>query len=413
MQHVPALVIGAGQAGLAMSRSLGRHGIDHVVLERGRVAERWHGERWDSCRLLTPNWMTRLPGWTYRGEDPDGYMSASDFARYLDAYAHAGCAPVETGTTVLAVRRGLSGYCVETNRGAWAARAVVIATGHCDVPAVPAMARRLSPSIHQITPVAYRNPQSLPDGGVLVVGASATGVQLADEIRQSGRAVAISAGRHTRLPRRYRGCDIWWWLERSGILDEPTPRIADLRRAWMHPSFQLVGDRHGRTLDLGTLRAAGVRLLGRSIGAEGKEVAFRDDLANSTAEAQAALERLLARIDVVADAAGAVPPEPDAARNFDPGASPTTLDLEAEGIRTVLWATGYRRDYAWLKVPVLDHAGEVIHAGGATPSPGLYVLGLRLLRRRRSHFIDGVGGDAETLAAEIAGHLAGSGRAAA
>jgi putative flavoprotein involved in K+ transport len=301
---------------------------------------------------------------------------------------------------------------VDTSRGAWDARAVVVATGHCDVPAVPGMARCLSPSIHQLTPSDYRNPDMLPAGGVLVVGASATGVQLADEIRRSGRPVALSVGRHTRLPRRYRGRDIWWWLERTGVLDERAADVSDLRRARGQPSFQLVGRPDGGIIDLGTLRDAGVRLLGRAVGAEGSVLRLRDDLAETAAAAQRALERLLARIDAVADTDGAEP-EHGAARALDVGSSPAALDLEAEGIRTVIWATGFGRNYAWLKVPVLDAAGEIVHAGGVTPSPGLFVLGLRFLRRRRSNFIDGVGLDAAELAGEVLDHLAQPGRIAA
>jgi putative flavoprotein involved in K+ transport len=263
-----------------------------------------------------------------------------------------------------------------------------------------------------MTPSEYRNPRQLPEGGVLVVGASATGVQLAAEIRQSGRDVVLAAGRHTRLPRRYRGRDTWWWLERIGVLDETTDEVSDLQRARALPSFQLVGGPDGRTIDLGTLRDAGVRILGRAVGAEGRVLHLRNDLAETTGAAQAALERLLARIDIVADASGA-PPAAGAMRTLQFGASPTAFDLGAEGIRTVLWATGYRRDYSWLKVPVLDVAGEICHDGGITSSAGLYVLGLNFLRRRRSHFIDGVGFDAAELAQAIQCHLAVSHRAVA
>lgn len=400
MHFVPAIIIGAGQAGLAMSHCLARRRIDHVVLERGRIGERWQSERWDSLRLLTPNWMSRLPGWPYRGDEPDGFMTASEFADYLAAYAAASGAPVEGGTAVLSVQPASVGYRVETSRGIWETAVVVIATGQCDVPRVPELARRLPRWIHQMSPSEYRNPDQLPDGGVLVVGASATGVQLAAEIRRSGRAVTLSAGRHTRLPRRYRDRDTWWWLERIGVLDEATDEVSDLRRARSQPSFQLVGGPDGCTLDLGTLRDIGVRIVGRTVSAEGSTLGLLDNLAETAGAAHAALERLLARIDIVADASGA-PPIADAVRVLDFGSSPTVLDLGAEGIRTVLWATGYGRNYAWLKVPVLDAAGEILHDGGITPSPGLYVLGLNFLRRRRSHFIDGVGFDAEDLAQHI------------
>ena len=404
MRTVTAIVIGAGQAGLAMSHCLTSRGIEHVVLERGRTAERWHSERWASLRLLTPNWMSRLPGWSYQGDDPDGFMSASDFARYLEAYEQISCMPVQHDTEVLSVQPHAGGFQVETDRGVWLARIVVIATGHCDVPSVPPMARQLSPSVLQITPATYWNPAALPKGGVLVVGASATGVQLADEIQRSGRPVTISVGRHTRLPRRYRGRDIWWWLDGIGVLDETLDTVAEQERARLQPSFQLVGRSDHRTLDLATLRDAGVRLVGRAAGIEDQRVHLLDDLADTIGSAQKSLERLLERIDRAADP-NAGPREPDAARIISVGPAPESLNLAAEGIHTVIWATGYRRDYSWLRVPVLDGSQEIVHRGGVTPSPGLYVLGLRFMRRRRSNFIDGVGADAEVLANHAIGHL--------
>lgn len=410
MQHTDAIVIGAGQAGLAMSHCLGRRGIDHVVLDRGRIGERWRSERWDSLRLLTPNWMSRLPGRAYRGPDPDLYMTMPEVVRFLEDYARAGSAPVETGVTVRSVERAGNGYRIETDRGARMARVVVVATGHCDVPVVPAMARHLPAGIRQITPSRYRNPDLLPDGGVLVVGASATGVQLAEELHRSGRPVTLSVGRHTRLPRLYRGRDIMWWMDRLGVLDERADRARDLGRARSQPSLQLVGQPDRRTIDLAVLRDQGVRVVGRAVDVDENGVRLRDDLAETTAAAQATLDRLLARIDAAAP--GRLPAA-ERMRPVVPDRSPAVLDLRAEGIRSVVWATGYRRDYAWLKVPVLDAAGEVIHHGGITPSPGLYVLGLRFLRRRKSNFIDGVGIDAEDLAEDVLGHLAKYGRNAA
>ena len=369
MHYVPAIIIGGGQAGLAMSHCLGRRRIDHIVLERGQIGERWRSERWDTLRLLTPNWMSRLPGWSYHGDDPDGFMTAPEFVGYLEAYAATSRAPVQAGASVISVRPSSHGYRVETSRGVWEARVVVIATGYCDVPRVPALAQRLPRWIDQVSPSEYRNPGQLRDGAVLVVGASATGVQLAAEIRRSGRTVAISVGSHTRLPRSYRGRDTWWWLEQTGLLDETTAEVSDLQRARARPSFQLVGGPDGHTLDLGTLRDMGVRIVGRTISAAGTTLRLRR-LAETTGAAQAALERLLGRIDVVADGSGA-PPAADAACVLELGSSPTALDLRTEGIRTVLWATGYGRNYSWLKVPVLDEAGEILHDRGITPCPDL------------------------------------------
>ncbi|HUF87158.1 MAG TPA: NAD(P)-binding domain-containing protein [Thermohalobaculum sp.] len=407
MRETDVIIIGAGQAGLAMSRVLSQRGIDHRVLERGRVAERWRSERWDSLRLLTPNWCTRLPGWRYRGGDPDGFMTMPEVVRFFADYAHAFCAPVLTGVTVRAVRFEGTGWRVETDREIWAARAVVIATGHCDRPRVPAMAGALPRGIRQLTPPEYRNARALPEGGVLVVGASASGVQLAAEIHASGRPVTLAVGRHIRLPRRYRGRDIIWWLDRTGLLDERIDRVPDPDAARAQPSLQLVGDPAGRALDLAVLARAGVRLVGRAQGVDGARMRFAGDLAETTAAAERKLTRLRARIDRFAALSGlgaeVGPPDPDAPVLLD--SRPQAIDLAAEGIRTLVWATGYRRDYAWLRVPALGPDGEIVQRGGVTAWPGLYVLGLRFQRRRKSSFIDGVGDDAMAIAPHLAAHL--------
>jgi putative flavoprotein involved in K+ transport len=408
MRRTETVVIGGGQAGLAMSRCLTDAGVDHVVLERGRVAERWRSSSWDSLRLLTPNWQSRLPGFRYDGPDPDGYMAAPEVVDYLDRYARSFRAPVEEATSVLAVERAGGGYRVTTDRGAWEAPSVVVATGHCDTPIVPAVARQIDPKIVQVVPSRYRNPRQLPEGGVLVVGASATGVQLADEIHASGRPVTLAVGRHTRLPRVYRGRDILWWLDTMGIFDESTEEVFDLAVSRGQPSLQLVGRPDHATLDLPALEARGVRLAGRVVGVEGPRVSFADDLVAHTAASDVRLARLLQRIDVFAARTGLEaevgPPEPF--RPFLwPATPPTQTDLRAEGIRTVVWATGFRRHYPWLKVPVLDERGEIRHEGGVTDLPGLYVIGLYFLRRRKSSFIDGVGRDALDLATHLAAHL--------
>ncbi len=406
MRRTDTLVIGGGQAGLAMSRCLTDHGIDHVVVERGHLAERWRSERWDSLRLLTPNWLSRLPGFRYDGPDPDGYMGMPEVVEYLGRYARSFDAPVETDTTVLSVTTAGSGFDVRTSRGDWSARSVVVATGHCDVPLVPRMAGALPPDVMQITPTRYRRPSDVPDGGVLVVGASASGIQLADEIRASGRPVTIAAGHHTRLPRRYRGRDIFWWLDRMGVLDATPGDVADLEASRRQPSLQLVGRPDHATLDLAILAARGVRVVGRAAHIEGHRLELADDLVATTVAADVKLASLISRIDGFVDCAGlhgdVGPPEP-----FEPiwpafTNVPTTLDLRAEGIASVVWATGFRRTYPWLHVPVLDADGEIRHVGGVTPVPGLYALGLSFQRRRKSAFIDGVGDDARELAAHLA-----------
>jgi putative flavoprotein involved in K+ transport len=407
VQHLHTLIIGGGQAGLAMSRCLSDRGVEHAVLERGRVAERWRTERWDSLRLLTPNWMTRLPGFRYDGPDPDGYMIMDEVVEFFGRYASSFGAPVETGTTVLRVELVDSSYRITTNRGTWMAAHVVIATGYSDLPLVPAMARRLAEGVLQLAPIHYRKPGLLPEGGVLVVGASASGIQLADELHAAGRHVTLAVGRHTRLPRRYRGKDILWWLDAMGLLAENLEHVSNQAASRQQPALQLIGSRDHRSLTLGMLHERGVRLVGRMVGVEGLDVFFADDLAATTAAADVKLAGLLQRIDAFAAGTGVAgtigDPEPFVPcwPAFMTAPAPARLNLRAEGITTVVWATGFRRRYPWLHVPVLDRAGELLHQGGITPAPGLYALGLQFQRRRNSAFIDGVGEDAAVLAEHI------------
>ena len=410
MQDIDTVVIGGGQAGLALSRSLTDRDVDHVVLERGRLGERWRSERWDSLRLLTPRWQSRLPGFSYRGSDPDGYMSRAEVVEYLEAYAASFDPPLRTGVTVTSVRASSGGFTVETDEGGWRARNVVIATGDCHQPFVPPFASDLADDVLQVVPTRYKNPERLPPGGVLVVGASSTGLQLAHEIHASGRPVTLSVARHSRLPRTYRGRDIMAWLDEMGVFSERAEEVSDLASSRSQPSLQLVGTEDRRTMDLGTAMEAGIRLVGRAESAAGKIVRFGDNLVEDIVAADVKLVRLRQRIDdhiarsAWADSVPGVPPiemieAPDA---------PSSLDLARAGIRTVLWATGFTRSYPWLHVPVLDARGEVRHEGGVTDWPGLYVMGLRFLRRRNSSFIDGQARDAE----EIADHLTASRRVA-
>ena len=412
VRRTDVAVIGGGQAGLAMSHCLLARGIDHVVLERGRVAERWRTERWDSLRLLTPNWQTRLPGFRYDGTDPDGFMTRDDVVAFFDRYAASFSPPVVTGVAVERVTAAVAGgYLVETSAGAWRARAVVIATGFCDRPAIPAMSARLPAGVLQLAPASYRTPAQLPDGPVLIVGASASGVQLADEIQASGRPVILSAGRHTRLPRRYRGADILWWMDRMGLLHERVDDVFDTAVSKRQPSLQLAGRTDRAALGLRELDADGVRVVGRVLDIDGGGVTLDDDLIATTAAADTKLAALLVRIDEYVEASGLsrmvppaepfVPSWPLAAR----GTPPARLDLRAEGVRTVIWATGFARDYSWLQVPVLDPRGEIVEHHGVTRAPGLVVIGLPFLRKRNSAFIDGVGSDAAVLAARLASRL--------
>jgi putative flavoprotein involved in K+ transport len=408
MRRTDTVIVGGGQAGLAMSRCLSDRSLEHIILERGRVAERWRSERWSSLRLLTPNWQSRLPGWKYQGPDPDGFMTMPEVIDYLEKYAESFKAPVEQETDVLAVVADGYGYRVMTDRGIWWSKNVVIATGYCDIPFVPEMASRLSGGILQLVPTAYRDPDELPKGGVLVVGASASGIQLADEIHASGRPVTVAVGRHTRLPRRFRGRDILWWLELMGILDQTPDDVYDFEISREQPSLQLVGRPDYSTLDLPLLQKQGVRLAGRVVSGEGSTIRFGDDLIAHTAAADAKLAVLLRRIDSFIVEAGLEEQVAEAepfVPFFWPAPSPQEIDLRSEGISTVLWATGFRRSYPWLKVPVLDDRGEIIHRGGITPAPGLYVIGLQFLRSRKSAFIDGVGNDAAELTEHISRRL--------
>jgi putative flavoprotein involved in K+ transport len=401
MHHADCVVIGAGQAGLAMSRCLTDRGVDHVVLERGRVAERWRSERWTSLRLLTPNWQSRLPGFRYDGADPDGYMTMPEVIAYFERYAASFAAPVRCGVDVTAVARADDhGFRIDTSQGTWRAASVVIATGHADRPSVPPLAGRVPEWVAQVVPTTYRSPDQLRPGGVLVVGASASGIQLADEIHRAGRDVTIAVGHHTRLPRTYRGRDILWWLDRMGVFDESVGQVYDVDISREQPSLQLVGSPEHRTLDLQGLRAAGVRVVGRLLDIGRAVARFDDNLVATTAAADIKLASLLRRIDSFIGSCGITAP---AAAPFTPqcltfvGAE-TELDLRQAGIGTVLWATGFRRHYPWLRVPILDRHGEICHDGGITPEPGLYAIGLHFLRRRNSSFIDGVGTDALALA---------------
>jgi len=404
-----AVVIGAGHAGLAMSRCLADRAVDHVVLERGEVANSWRTERWDSLRLLTPNWQSRLPGFGYDGDDPDGFRSVPEVVSFIDAYAEAISAPVETNTKVTSVSADGGGYRVATDRGDWIGKTLVIASGACNLAHIPKVAESLPSGIVSLTPTQYRNPDQLADGGVLVVGASATGIQLAAEIHRSGRPVTVSVGEHVRAPRVYRGKDIQWWMDKAGVQDERYDEVDDIARARKVPSIQLVGTPERSTLDLNTLRAMGIQLRGRLAGIREETALFSGSLRNQCALADLKMNRLLDTIDDWADESGlygdVAPPH-----RFDPtevdDSPPLMMNLAKENIKTVLWATGFRPDYSWLDLPVLDRKGRLNHDGGViTQAPGAYVMGLQFLRRRKSALIDGAGADANDLADHLVAYF--------
>ncbi len=402
---VAVVVIGGGQAGLAMSRQLSAASLDHVVLERGEVANSWRRERWDSLRLLTPNWMTRLPGHQYRGDDPDGFMTSAEVIAFLDQYRHASSAPVHTHTTVECVRPARTGFEIRTDQGTWHAGAVVVATGACSDPFVPALAFELPSAIHQITALDYRRPEQVRSGAVLVVGASASGVQIADELQASGRQVTLAVGEHVRLPRTYRGRDIHWWMDAIGQLDERYDEVDDIDRARRLSSLQLVGSPQRRTLDLNTLTTAGVEVVGKLSRIVGTTAQFSGGLPNLVANADLKLHRLLNRIDeFVADGGlgdGLEGPIRPAAIRL--GTVPTELGLSR--FQTVIWATGYRPTYPFLPGSAFDQRHRIVHDGGVGSIPGIYFLGLPFMRRRKSSFIDGVGPDAADMLTRIRRHL--------
>ncbi len=403
--RVPVVVIGAGQAGLAMSHHLTTRGIDHIVLDRGEVANSWRTQRWDSLRLLTPNWMSRLPGYRYDGSDPDGYMTKDETVAFLDGYqCHSG-APVRTHVAVERVKAYDAGFEVVTNQGTWSCDAVIAATGASSEPHLPPVAASVPKRIRQLTALEYRNPAQTTDGGVLVVGASASGAQIADELARNGRHVTLAVGGHIRLPRQYRERDIHWWMDVIGQLDERYDEVDDINKARRLPSLQLVGSPERRTLDLNTLIGSGIDVVGKLMAIAGTKAQFSGALANVVANADLKQNRLLERIDefateneLDADLPAPTRPEPTVV-----GSVPTEIELDR--FDTIIWATGYRPGYSWLDRAAFDQRGRVVHDGGVCALPGLYLLGLPFLRRRKSSFIDGVGPDAADLAGHLHAHL--------
>jgi putative flavoprotein involved in K+ transport len=404
-----AVVIGAGQAGLAMSWWLAKRSVDHVVIERGEVANTWRTERWDSLTLLTPNWQSRLPGYGYDGKNPDGFRTMHETIAFIERYAAVVSAPVRTHCPVNSVRSTSDGYEVLTKHGRWQCRSVVLATGAFNVAHVPKLSEEIPPDIAQLTTAQYRNPDSLEAGGVMVVGAAASGAQIADEIHRSGRPVTLAVGEHVRAPRTYRGRDIQWWMDATGLNDERYDQVENLRRARSLSSFQLGGYRDRRNIDLNALTALGVKIVGRLAAVRGAKVQFSGSLRNLCELADLKLNRLLDTIDRWAAENGvgeAVGPPHRPEPTLVEASPPLGIDLARAGIRTIVWATGFRPDYSWLHVPVLDPKGNLRHDGGVvTEAPNLYVMGLPFLRRRKSTLIDGVGDDARDLSAHLVSNL--------
>jgi putative flavoprotein involved in K+ transport len=402
------LIIGAGHSGLAMSRCLSECSIDHVILERGEIANSWKHERWDSLRLLTPNWQARLPGYSYTGSDPDGYMTIPELIGFLEKYAEVISAPVKQNTTVTSVSFDGKDYQVVTDQGNWECESLVVASGACNQAQIPAIAETAPSSIEMITPMQYRNPDQLQSGGVMVVGASATGLQLAEEIHRSGRPVTLAVGEHVRLPRLYRGKDIQWWLDALGILNERYDEIDDIVRGRNIPSPQLVGSPEHETLDLNRLSALGIKLRGRLVGFNDDKAQFSGSLRNVCALADLKMLRLLNTIDEWITENGfdveVNPPQRYDSTEIEES-PPLLMGLASNDIKTILWATGYSPDYSWLDIPLLDRKGKIRHDGGIVDSPGMYLMGLTLLRRRKSSFIHGAEDDARDLSVHLLSYL--------
>ena len=412
-ERIETVVIGGGQAGLALSSCLTRLGHEHVVLERGRLAERWRSERWDSLTLLSPNWMTQLPGGRYQGNDPDGFVGREWVVRFLENYAAAFEAPLRCGVQAESVQPqdGTSRYLVQTtdlaqdSTAAIAARNVVVATGAFQHPRIPPLSAALPAGVLQLSSRDYRNPEQLPPGAVLVVGSGGSGSQIADELSEHGRTVYLSIGRCQRWPRRYRGKDIWTWFDAMGLLDEVG------RRHYIDPAYGctavLTGVRGGYDLDYDRFAAAGMTLVGHLQGYENGTLRIADDLQESLDRWDESRTLLTGMIDAYIQQAGLdVPPDPmqdgAASRAWRRRAPLLELNLAARGISTVLWATGFRHDFRWLEMPVLDERGDPVQRRGVTALPGLYFLGLRRMYTVKSSFLFGVGEDAAYLAEHIA-----------
>jgi putative flavoprotein involved in K+ transport len=406
MKRIETVVIGAGQCGLAMSACLLDADREHVVLERGQVAQAWR-ERWDSLTLLTPNWFTRLPRYEYRGGDPDGFMGRDDIVTFFADYASLLEAPVECGFEVAEVNqaersnrlivRGANGTTFDADN-------VVVAIGGYHAGNIPAAAERLPRALFQIHSSRYRNPEQLPPGAVLVVGAGASGQQIAEELLRSGRIVYISVGTHNKLPRRYRGRDTIWWMEQLGTFNVTVDSLPSLEAAMRRPSVALTGVAGGHDLDLRDLEREGLILLGHVTGVEGSRLTFAPDVESVLADGDKVHTSFVESVDLYVEKHGLRCDPPDARPGGkDRGRSNdlTTLDTSRAGVTSIVWATGFRRNFDWIRSPEIAPGRDPVHVRGVSTQPGLFFLGLRWLYTRRSNFIDGAGADAAYIRSRI------------
>ena len=405
-EQVETVIIGGGQAGLALSYYLTRQGHTHLLLEQGRVGETWRSGRWDSFTLNTPNWMTQLPGFSYRGDEPDDFLPRKDVVMYLEQYAASFHAPLRCGVRVTAVRQqpGGDGYRVEAEEITLKARNVVLATGPYQKPKLPAASAALSLNICQLHSSEYRNPQMLPPGAVLVVGTGQSGCQIAEDLYESGRQVYLSTSSCGRAPRHYRGKDISRWLTGLGFFDRTPDQLpSPAARFACNPH---VSGNHGGDINLRTFARQGMILLGHVQAAQGKQMILAPDLEENLARADAFERQITREIDEYIKKTGieteasrmTIEALPNSATSMKPM---LTLDLQAAGISTIIWASGHQLDFSWVQMPVFDEMGYPVHWRGVTAFPGLYFLGLLWLYKRKSALLYGVGEDATFIASTI------------
>jgi putative flavoprotein involved in K+ transport len=393
------VVVGAGQAGLAMSWHLRRRGVEHVVLERGRVAERWRSERWDSLMFQFPNSVLSLPGLPYDGGAPDDFSHYGTVVDLLQRYADMQHAPVREGVEVISADPISDGWGLVTSAAQMETRALVLATGPFQAPVVPTLASSLPPDVVQLHANAYRNPGQLPPGDVLVVGTGASGAQIAEELLTVGRRVFVSVSRHRRIPRRFRGHDVFWWLERMGWLDRTRADWPDGR---MPPSLVVTGVGGGHDVDVRALQRDGAVLAGRVADISNGRVRFADNLGGLLDAADAAYDGFVQAADEYARQHGVdAPPHQEAPRPRSSVPALTEIDVRAEGISSVVWCTGYRLDLDWVGVPLVGPDGSALQERGVTAYRGLYLLGHHWMHTFKSGTFLGVGDDADYLAGQI------------
>ncbi len=406
------VVVGGGQAGLAASACLAEHGVEHLVLERDRVAHNWSDARWDSFCLVTPNFQCRLPGFDYAGSDPDGFMVKEEIIEYVDSFAERLRPPLYEGVAVERVTVGEDGFKVETSRGPVAARSVILAVGGYHLPRFPALAEALPPQLTQLHSSGYKNPESMPDGAVMVVGTGQSGAQIAEDLQLAGRQVHLCVGSAPRVARFYRGRDCVAWLEDIGHYDMPIDDHPEGLDARHEPNHYVTGRDGGRDIDLRAHARDGMRLHGRLLGCEDGTLRFGGELAANLDAADATAERIKDRIDAWIDEQGIdAPTEARYSPVWTPPEGPEPpLDLAAAGITSVVWATGFTEDWSWVEAPIFDERGAPVHRRGVSELPGLYFLGLPWLHTWGSGRFAGIARDAAFVADDVAAKLAAPAR---